>query len=90
MSELLRQACTEARRGNSSIKLQVGDIGSKFLNNVEISAQEAVYVILQLSMRRAFRQILFINTSPLEERVELSKPMDDIKEMEDDCEEIYT
>ena len=38
MSELLRQACTEARKGNSSIKQQVRDIGNKFLNSVEISA----------------------------------------------------
>ncbi|CAH3157086.1 unnamed protein product, partial [Pocillopora meandrina] len=30
--ELLRQACAEARKGNSSIKLQVRDIGNKFLN----------------------------------------------------------
>lgn len=37
MSELLRQACTEARKGNSSIKQQV--------NNVEMSAQEIVYTL---------------------------------------------
>lgn len=53
MSELLREACTEARKGNSSIKQQVRDIGSKFVNNVEISAQEAVYIVLQLPMRKA-------------------------------------
>ena len=53
MSELLRQACTEARKANSTIKQQVRDIGSKFLNNVEISAQEAVYIVLQLPMRKA-------------------------------------
>ena len=50
MSDLLRQACVEARKQNSTIKQQVRDIGSKFLNNVEISAQEAVYIILQLPM----------------------------------------
>jgi len=33
---------------------------------------------------------MFINTSPPNERVELLKPMDDIKNMEDDSEEIYT
>lgn len=82
MSELLREACTEARKENSSIKQQVRDIGSKFVNNVEISAQEAVYIVLQLPMRKASRQIIFINTSPPEERVELLKPFDDIKEME--------
>ena len=90
MSELLQEACTEARKGNSSIKQQVRDIGSKFVNNVEISAQEAVYIVLQLPMRKASRQIVFINTLPLEERVELLKPLNEIKEMDDDCEEIYT
>ena len=63
----------EARNGNSTIKQQVRDIGSKFVNNVEISAQEAVYIVLQLPMRKASRQIVFINTSPPEEQVELLK-----------------
>ena len=66
MSELLRTACEEARRGNSSIKQQVRDIGNKFLSNVEISAQEAVYIALQLPMRKSSRQVVFINTSPPE------------------------
>ena len=34
MSELLRQACTEARKGNSSIKQQVRDIGNKLISNI--------------------------------------------------------
>ena len=41
-------------------------------------------------MRKASRQVLFINTSPSEERVELLKPLDDITNMEDDCEDFYT
>ena len=47
MSELLRTAWAEAREGNASIKQQVRDIGYTFLNSVEISAREAVYIILQ-------------------------------------------
>ncbi len=90
MSELLRTACAEARKRNSSIKQQVRDIGNKFLNNVEISAQEAVYIVLQLPMRKSSREVIFINTSPPEDRVELLKPITDIKEMEDDCEDIYS
>ena len=43
--------------------------------------------MLQLPMRKASRQIVFINTSPPEERVELLKPFDDIKELDDDCED---
>ena len=44
ISELLRKACAEAKEGNASIKQQVRDVGNKFLNKVEISAQEAVYI----------------------------------------------
>ena len=48
------------------------------------------YITLQLPMREASRQMIFINTSPPDERVELLKPIEDIKEMDDDSEEIYT
>ena len=68
-SEILRAACDEARKGNASIKQQVRDIGNKFLNNVDISAQEAVYIVLQLPMRKSSRQVVFVNTSPPEDRV---------------------
>ena len=90
MSELLRQACAEARKGNSNIKQQVRDIGNKFLNSVEISAQEAVCIVLQLPMKKSSCQVIFINTAPPNERVQLLKPINDILEMEDDCEEVYT
>ena len=75
--QLLQRACDEARQGNSSIKQQVRDIGNKFLNSVEISAQEAVYIVLQLPMRKSSRQVVFINTAPPEERVRLLKPMNE-------------
>ena len=53
MSQLLQRACDEAREGNSSIKQHVRDNGYKFLNSVEINAQEAVYIVLQLPMRKS-------------------------------------
>ena len=87
MSELLRKAVEEAKEGNTNIKQQVRDIGNKFLNSVEISAQEAVYVVLQLPMRKASRSVIFINTSPPAERVELLKPLSEIENLSDDCEE---
>ena len=69
MSQLLQRACDEARDGNSSIKQQVRDIGNKFLNSVEISAQEAVYIVLQLPMRKSSREVIFIPTDPPDERL---------------------
>ena len=88
MSELLRKACEEAREGNLSIKQQVRDIGNKFLNSVEISVQEAVYIILQLPMRRSSREVVFINTDLPGERVRLLKSIDHIQQVDDDSEDI--
>ena len=90
MSELLRKACAEAREDNCSIKQQVRDIGNKFLNSVEISAQEAVYIILQLPMRKSSRNVVFVNTSPLCDRVALLKPLSEIERMSDESEEIHS
>ena len=88
MSELLHKAVEEAKEGNTNIKQQVRDVGNKFLNSVEISAQEAVYVVLQLPMRKKSRSVIFINISPPVERVELLKPLSEIENLSDDCEEI--
>ena len=90
MSELLRKACAEAKEGNSNIKQQVRDIGNKFLNSVEISTQEAVYIILQLPMRKSSREVIFINTSPPDERIQLLKPLSEIEELPDESEEIHS
>ena len=54
MSDLLRNTCEKARLGNNTLKQQVRLIGNKFL---EISAQEAVYLLLQLPLKRSSRQI---------------------------------
>ena len=52
---------------------------------MEISAQEAVYIILQLPMRKSSREVVFINnTSPPDERVQLLKPISEIEEMPDE------
>ena len=88
MSELLRKACEEAREGNLGIKQQVRDIGNKFMNSIEVSAQEAVYIVLQLPMRHSSREVVFINTALPDERVRLLKSIDVIQQLEDDSEDI--
>lgn len=42
------------------------------------------------TMGKASRQVVFINTSPPDERVEVLKPLNDIRDMTDDCEEVFT
>ena len=74
----------------ASIKQQVPDIGNKFLNSVEISAQEEVYIILQLPMRKSSQNVAFVNTYPLCNRVELLKLLSEIERMSDESEEIHS
>ena len=56
---------------------------------MEISAQEAVYIVLPLPMRKISRQVIFVNTAPPEDRVKLLKPMTEIEEMDDDSEDVH-
>lgn len=83
MNKLLETASKEANAGNKDIVNRVRHIGNKFLNSVEISAQEAVYLVLQMPMRRSTREFQFINTSNPDERTFLLKALDKIKELPD-------
>ena len=40
-------------------------------------------------MRESSSQVVFINTSPPEDRVQLLKPLQEINYLEDDSDEIY-
>ena len=40
-------------------------------------------------MRKSSRPLVFINTSPPEERVHLLKPLQEINDLEDESDEIY-
>ena len=88
MSRLLEAACEEAKSGNQNIRDRVRHIGNKFINAVEISAQEAVYLVLQMPLRRASRDFQFINTSISDERAVLLKSMHKIQQLPDNSENI--
>lgn len=78
MSNLMAKASKQARNGNTDIR-QVRAIGNKFVNAVEVSAQEAVYLLLQLPITHSSRQVQFINTSPESERTFLLKNKKSLK-----------
>ena len=87
MSELLRQVAMECR--GEDIKTMLRRLGSVFLNHRELSAQEAVYRILSLPLKMLSRKVVFVNTSPKEDRVSLLKPADQLKSLDADSEDIY-
>ena len=78
LSNLLSQATKAARESSSDIKQQVRSIGNVFLSHVKIGAQEAVYLLLQMPLRRASRQITFLNTNSVDKRVTLIKSTPDL------------
>lgn len=88
ISRLLEKATEEIKSGNQDIANKVRHIGNKFLNAVEISAQEAAYLVLQMPMRRSTRDFQFINTSNPDERAFLLKSLDKLKELPDNSPDI--
>lgn len=68
MNDLIKRACSRTRKNSTYIRQQVRAISDKFLRHVEISAQEAVYLTLQMPLRKSSRGFIFINTFPVEER----------------------
>jgi len=82
ISKVLDKASKEANSGNKDILNRVRYIGNAFLNAAEISAQEAVYLLLQMPLRRS-REFQFINTSNPDEMTFLLKSHDKIKELPD-------
>ena len=88
MSELMANACKEARKGNKTLKESVRHIGNKFLNASEVSAQEAAYLILQLRMSEKSRKCEFIQTAPQEERTFLLKSKKELTELPEESTDI--
>ena len=82
-SKLLETASQEANSDNKDIVNKVRHIGNKFLNAVEVSAQEAVCVVLQMALRKTSREFQFIITSNPLERTYLLKTLEKIKELPD-------
>ena len=81
-SAQLDAAAKEARKGNLD---QVRHIGNVFSNCVEVSAQEAVYLDLQIPLTKCTRDV-FINTSEPKERIFLLKPKSVLDELPADVE----
>ncbi len=81
MSALMRKAVEEAESENCDLKQKVRHIGNKFLNGVEISAQLAAYLTLQLPITKASKEVTFVNTSELKKRTRVLKDKKALEEL---------
>ena len=87
MGELLKQAAREMDQGN--MRQQLNKLGSVFLTNREVSAQEAVYRVLSMPLQRCTRSVVFINTDSKESRDALLLPFSQLQKLDDDNEDVY-
>ena len=85
LSNLLMEACAEAQEFDSDIRQQVRRIGNQFLSSVEIGAQEAVYLVLQMPLRRCSRTVIYVDTKLPDARTSLIKPISELQELPEDC-----
>ena len=81
LSARLEAAPKEARKGNLDIKKQVRHIGNVFSNCFEVNTQEAVYLALQIPLTKGTRDVVYIDTCTLAERVFLLKPKSILDEL---------
>ena len=87
MGELLKQVSKECR--DLDIRTKLKKLGSVFLNNREVSSQEAAMRILSIPMKKLSRTVTFINTDPLSNRTAVLKPKAALEAMDDDDEDIF-
>ena len=81
MGELLKRVAAECR--TDELKSQLRKVGSAFLTHREVSAQEAVYRILSLSMKQLSRSVVFVDTNPKNERIAVLKDSASLSKLDD-------
>ena len=88
MSRLLKQVIEEQRQGNLTHRQKLYRIASKFINSSEVSAQEAVYILLSMPLSHSSRSSVFINTGEKKDRVRRFKSETQLKELDRDSNDV--
>ena len=84
VSKAMRDVMQELKTQSPSIRESLRKVGNAMLNSQEVSAQEAVYILLGLQLRKASRTVQFINTSPTHLRVRIIKSATTLAEADPD------
>lgn len=87
LSQMLKEAAKELK--DADIKSRLQKIGSVYLSNREISAQEAAYRLLSIPLKRCSSKMVWIPTDLPDERIGILKPQSLLDELDDDDTDIY-
>ena len=88
MFRLLNQVVEEQRQGNLTHRQKLYKIASKFINSSEVSAQEAVYILLSMPLSHSSRSTVFVNTGEKKDRVRRFKSETQLKELDRDSNDV--
>ena len=88
IGKLLKEASKECG-ADDSIRQQMRKVGNVFLSHREVSAQEAVYRLLSIPLKKSSRMTIFVNTGMPETRVHILKPKRELEDLPDESEDIF-
>ncbi|XP_062607978.1 uncharacterized protein LOC134269784, partial [Saccostrea cucullata] len=88
MGRLLKEASKESEN-NDDIRHQLKKLGNVFLTHREVSAQEAVYRVLSMPLKKTSRQVVFINTSIPNERIHILKSKVQLEQLDVDSDDVF-
>ena len=87
MGHLLQSVSEEVR--TEELKTQLRKVGTAFLSHREVSAQEAVYRVLSLPLKRLSRSVVFIDTHKKDERIAVLKDSSSLCDLDDDDTDVF-
>ena len=71
------------------MKTQLRKVGTAFLSHREVSAQEAVYRVLSLPLKRVSKSVVFIDTHKKDERIAVLKHSFSLCDLDDDDTDVF-
>lgn len=89
MSTLLKKARKEIDYGYYTVREKLSRLAHTFQNFIEVSAQEAVYTILSMPVSRCSRDVVYVNTFPIEQRSRVLKRDEILEKMDPNSNDVY-
>ena len=89
LSKLLREASDDIENGNLDLKQKLRKIANVFINGNLLTSQEAVYHALSLPLCISSRNVVYINTVPINQRSRMLKRPAELKLLSKSSKDIY-
>lgn len=86
LTKMLRKVCEEAEKSGNSIRDKLFKVADVFLRGTSTGAPEATYFCMPM---RSSREVIFINTHPINERTRFLKNNSELNQLDKDSNDIF-